>query len=71
MATHAVALPVDLKNGRMLEQSVEDRGGDGGVFEDCAPFGDSPVGGEDDGAVPVATADHLEEMDAASPGIGR
>ena len=45
----------------MVEEAVEDRGGDGGVVEDLAPGGDAAVGGEDDRAVFVAAADDLEE----------
>jgi hypothetical protein len=34
----------------VVQEAVEDRGGDGGVFEDLAPAGDAAVGGEDDRA---------------------
>ena len=62
VAAHAVAVAVDLKDGRVVEKSVEDRGGDGGVFEDRAPLGDPTVGRQDDRAVLVAAADDLEQM---------
>jgi hypothetical protein len=62
VVAHAVAVAVDLKDGGVVEESVEDRGGDGGVFEDLAPAGDAAVGGEDDRAVFVAAADDLEEV---------
>ena len=45
-----------------MEQAIEDGGRDGGVFEDVAPVGDPPVGGEHDAAVFVAAADDLEQV---------
>ena len=62
VAAHAVAVAIDLEDGGVVKESVEDRGGDGGVFEDLAPARDPPVGGQDDAAVFVAAADDLEEM---------
>ena len=62
MAAHSVAGPVDREDGAVVEEPVEDRGGDGGVVEDLAPGGDAAVGGEDDRAVFVAAADDLEEV---------
>jgi hypothetical protein len=32
----------------VVEEAVEDGGGDGGVFEDLTPVGDAAVGGQDD-----------------------
>lgn len=52
----------------MVEEPVEDGGGDGGVVEDRAPVGDAAVGGEDDRAVLVAARDDLEEV---AGGLGR
>jgi len=54
VAAHAVALAVDLKDCGVVEEAVEDRGGDGGVFEDLAPAGDASVGGQDDRSVFVS-----------------
>ena len=62
VAAHPVAGPVDREHGAVVEEPVEDRGGDGGVVEDLAPLCDAPVGGEDDRAVLVASRDDLEEM---------
>jgi len=39
----AVAVAVDLQDGGVVQETVEDRGGDGGVFEDLAPDGDAAV----------------------------
>jgi len=38
----AVAVAVDLQDGGVVQETVEDRG-DGGVFEDLAPAGDAAV----------------------------
>ena len=54
VAAHAVAVAVDLHDGGVVQEPVEDRDGDGGVFEDLTPFGDPAVGGQDHGAVEVA-----------------
>jgi hypothetical protein len=40
VAAHSVAVAINLKDGGVVEEAVEDRGGDGGVFEDLAPLGD-------------------------------
>ncbi len=46
----------------MVEESVEDSGGDGGIaVEDGGPIFEGFVGGEDDGAAFVTGADDLEE----------
>jgi hypothetical protein len=47
VAAHAVALAVDLQHGRVVQEPVEDRGGDGRVFEDLASLRDPAVGGQD------------------------
>src|SRR5262249_6304301 len=62
VVAHPVAGPVARGHGAGVEESVEDRGGPGGVVEDLAPGGDAAVGGEDDGAVLVPPRDNLEEM---------
>ena len=62
VAAHAVAVAGDREHGGVVQEAVEDRGGDGRVFEDRAPVGDAAVGGQDDGAVFVAAADDLEQV---------
>jgi hypothetical protein len=54
VAAHAVAVAGDCGHGCVVEEAVEDRGGDGGVVEDRAPVSDAAVGGEDDRTVLVA-----------------
>ena len=45
----------------MVEQAVEDGGGDDGVAEHLAPLGEALVRGEDDRAALVAGGDQREE----------
>ena len=45
----------------MVEESVEDGGGDDGVAEDVSPLSDAAVAGEEHGAALVAAGDELEE----------
>jgi hypothetical protein len=60
VGSHAVAIARDREDGGVVQEAVEDRGGDGGVFEDRAPVGDPSVGGQDDAGVFVSVADDLE-----------
>src|SRR5579863_3816803 len=46
----------------MMEQTVEQRGGDDWAAEDVAPFGEAAVRSEDHGALLVAGIDQLEEQ---------
>src|ERR1700694_2522083 len=55
----------------MVEQAIEERGGDDGVAEDLAPFGEAAVRGQDHGAFLVASIDELEEQVAASGDNGQ
>ena len=66
MAAHAVAVAGDVQDGGVVQEAVQDGGGDGGVFEDLAPGGDAAVGGEDDRAVLVASRDDFADVLAVS-----
>ena len=60
---HAEAGAFDDDGVAVVEEAVEDGGGDGGVaVEDGGPLFVGFVGGQDDGAAFVAGADHLEEQ---------
>ena len=63
---HAVARTFDLDHDGMVQQPVEQCGGDDGIAEDVAPFGEAPVGGEDHGALFVSGVDELEEQVGAA-----
>ena len=58
--------PFDLDDYRMVEKTIEQRGGNDGVTEDLTPFGKAAVRGEDHGAALVAGVDELEEQIAAA-----
>ncbi len=50
----AVAGSLNLHHDGMVEQPVEEGGGDDGIAEHLTPFGKAAVGGEDHGAAFVA-----------------
>ena len=66
-----VAVAFDLDYDGVVEQAVEERGGDDGIAEDVAPLGEAAVGGEDHGALLVAGVDGLEEQVGAAAGDGQ
>jgi hypothetical protein len=61
LLAEAIAIASDGEDVAMVEQAVEDRGGDDGIVEDGAPFGDRPVAGEQDAAALVAARHELKE----------
>ena len=64
--TEPIARAFDLDDDGVVEQPIEQRGGDDGIAEDLAPFGEAAVRGEDHGALLVAGVDELEEQIAAA-----
>jgi hypothetical protein len=66
MLAHAITGPLDLNDDGVVEQPVEQGGGDNRIAEDVAPFGKAAVGGEDHRAFFVARVDELEEQIAAA-----
>src|SRR6188472_1111264 len=65
MLPQAVAGALDLDDDGVVQEAVEERGGDHRVAEDLAPLGEAPAGGEDHGAALVAGVDQLEEQATA------
>ncbi len=61
-----VAGAFDLDDGGVVQEAVEQCGGDDGVAEHLAPFGEAAVGGEDHGPLFVSGVDQLEEQIAAA-----
>lgn len=57
----AVAGAVDGQDVAVVQESVEDGGGQDVVAEDGSPFGEVFVAGDDGGAFLVSSADQLEE----------
>ena len=64
--TQTIARAFDLDDDGVVQEAVEERGGDDGIAEDLAPFGEAAVGGQDHGALLVAGVDELEEQVAAA-----
>ena len=62
MFAQPVARAFDVDDDGVVEQAVEQGGGDDGVAEQFAPFGEAAVGGEDHGAFLVPGVDELEEQ---------
>ena len=60
---HPEALAFDDDGVRMMQQPIQDCGGQGAVMvEDRGPLLKSTVGGNDDRPLFIAQADHLEEQ---------
>jgi hypothetical protein len=57
----AVACAFYLDDDSVVEEPVQQRGGNDGVAEHLSPFGEAAVGGEDHGGLLVAGIDELEE----------
>jgi hypothetical protein len=66
MLTQPVAGSFDLDDDGVVKQPIEQRGGDNGIAEDLAPFGEATVGSENHSAALVASIDELEEQIAAT-----
>lgn len=47
MGAQAIAGAFDLDDDGVVEQSVEQRGGDDGVAEHLPPFGEATIGGQE------------------------
>ena len=61
MLAQAVARTLDLDDDGVMKEAIEECGGDDGIAEDLAPFGEAAVGGENHSAALVARVDELEE----------
>ena len=62
MLPEPVAVALDVDDLAVVQQAVEDRGGDHGIPEEFLPVGEAFVGGDDGGAALVAVGDELEEQ---------
>ncbi len=62
MSAHAVAATADVDDDGVVDEAVDDGGGDDLVSEDLAPVREATIRGEDDGRrLLVATADDLKD----------
>lgn len=66
MRSQPIAGTLDLDDHGMVEQAIEQRGGDDGIAEDLAPLGKTPVGCQDHGTFFVTRIDELEEQIGAA-----
>src|SRR3954464_11574340 len=71
MAAEAIAGALDADDDGMVEEAIQQRGGDDGVAEHLTPFGKAAVGGEDHGAALVAGVDQLKEQVPAAGDDGQ
>ena len=71
MGAKPVAGAFDLNDDGMVEQAVEQRGGNDGIAEGLAPFGKAAVAGEDHGAFFIASVHQLEEEVGTAVGDGQ
>ena len=58
----AVRLALDVDNGAVMQDTVQDGGGDGDVGKDLVPLGEGLVGGEDGGCFLIPSGNELEEQ---------
>ena len=56
-----VRLAFDVNNGAVMEDTVQDSGGDGDVGKDLVPLGEGLIGSEDSGGLLIASGNQLEE----------
>ena len=66
MFSEPVAVAGDLNDDGVMQQPVQECGGNHVIAEQLAPLAKTPVGGEDDGAALVAGVDQLEEQVGAT-----
>ncbi|BBU64152.1 hypothetical protein MSC49_40870 (plasmid) [Methylosinus sp. C49] len=66
MLAQAIARAFDLEDDGMVQEAVENFGGDSGVTEGVAPFRETAVRGENHRAFLIASVDELEEQIAAA-----
>ena len=57
----AVGFTLDVDNGTVVKDAVEDSGGDGDVGKDLVPLGESFVRGEDGRGLFIASGNELKE----------
>jgi hypothetical protein len=66
-----IAGTLDLDDDRVVQQPIQQRGGDHGIAEDLTPFRKAAVRGQDHGALFVSGVDQLEEQVGAAAGDGQ
>ena len=68
MCPESIAGAFDLNDDGVMQQPIQQSGGDHGVAEHVSPFGKASIGGENHGTFFVASTDQLKEQIGAFPG---
>ena len=68
MRPESIAGAFDLNDDGVMQQPIQQSGGDHGVAEHVSPFGKASIGGENHGTFFVARTDQLKEQIGAFPG---
>ena len=58
----AVRLALDVNDSTMMQDTIQDGGGNGDVGKDLIPLGEGLIGGEDGGGLLIASGNQLEEQ---------
>ena len=58
----AVRLTLDVDNGAVMQDTIQDGGGDGDVGKDLVPLGEGLVGGKNGGRFLIPSGNELEEQ---------
>ena len=58
----AVRLTLDVNNGAVMQDTVQDSGGNGDVGKDLVPLGEGLVGSENGGGLLIASGNQLEKQ---------
>ena len=58
----AVRLAFDVDHSTVMQDTIQDGGGDGDVGKDLVPLGEGLIGGEDGGGLLIASGNQLEKQ---------
>ena len=56
-----VRLAFDVNNGAVMQDTVQDGGGDGNIGKDLVPLGEGLIGSEDGGSLLITPGNQLEK----------
>ena len=57
-----VRLAFDVNNGAVMQDTIQDSGGNGDVGKDLVPLGEGLIGSEDGGGLLIASGNQLEKQ---------
>ena len=61
----AVRLALDVNNGAVMQDTVQDGGGNSDIGKDLVPLGEGLIGSEDGGGLLIASGNQLEKQISA------